>query len=178
MSTKPSLVKVGVFGSSHGIKGFIKVFTEGETLHTLKAPATCTVEDPQGKTSTIAIEEFRPNGNHFLVKIKGYDTPETVVKYRGYSLLWKKEDLPKPNEGEIYSEDLIGLLVISKETKQPLNYKITQVMDNPAHPILECKPIQGEGETILVPFLNQFVGDWDLENQTIECIHWEQWFAL
>ena len=72
---------MGVFGSSHGIKGFIKVFTEGETLHTLKAPATCTVEDPQGKTSTIAIEEFRPNGNHFLVKIKGYETPETVVKY-------------------------------------------------------------------------------------------------
>ncbi|WP_244242791.1 ribosome maturation factor RimM [Leptospira bouyouniensis] len=178
MSTKPSLVKVGVFGSSHGIKGFIKVFTEGETLNSLKAPTTCTVSDLLGKTSTIEIEAIRPSGNHFLVKIKGFDTPETVVKYRGFSLLWKKQDLPKPNDGEIYTEDLIGLVIISKETKSSLGYQVAQVIDNPAHPILECKPIQGDGETVLIPFLNQFVGDWDLENQTIECIEWEQWFAL
>ncbi|MCW7462573.1 ribosome maturation factor RimM [Leptospira limi] len=178
MSTKPSLVKVGVFGSSHGIKGSIKVFTEGETLSSLKAPTTCTVQDPLGKTTTIEIESIKPNGNHYLVKIKGYDTPETVVKYRGFSLLWKKEDLPKPNDGEIYTEDLIGLETISKETKTPLGYKVTDVIDNPAHPILECKPISGEGETILVPFLNRFVGDWNLETKTLEMIEWEQWIAL
>lgn len=171
-------MKVGVFGSSHGIKGFIKVFTEGETLSSLKAPTTCTVQDPLGNTTTIAIESIKSNGNHFLVKIKGYDTPETVVKYRGFSILWKKEELPKPQDGEVYTEDLIGLTIISKETKTPLGYKVTDVIDNPAHPILECKPTSGEGETILVPFLNRFVGDWNLETKTLEMIEWEQWIAL
>ncbi|TGL55250.1 16S rRNA processing protein RimM [Leptospira kemamanensis] len=171
-------MKVGVFGSSHGIKGFIKVFTDGETLSSLKAPTTCTVRDPLGNTTTIAIESIKSNGNHFLVKIKGYDTPETVVKYRGFSILWKKEELPKPQDGEVYTEDLIGLRIISKETKTPLGYKVTDVIDNPAHPILECKPTSGEGETILVPFLNRFVGDWNLETKTLEMIEWEQWIAL
>lgn len=171
-------MKVGVFGSSHGIKGFIKVFTEGETLSSLKSPTTCTVQDPLGNTTTIAIESIKSNGNHFLVKIKGYDTPETVVKYRGFSILWKKEELPKPKDGEVYTEDLIGLTIISKETKTSLGYKVTDVIDNPAHPILECKPTSGEGETILVPFLNRFVGDWNLETKTLEMIEWEQWIAL
>lgn len=171
-------MKVGVFGSSHGIKGYIKCFTEGETLHSLKTPSTCLVQDPIGNQSNILIESIKPNGNHFLVKIKGYDTPETVVKYRGFSLLWKKEDLPVPSAGEIYTEDLIGLHAIAKETKSPLGYKITEVIDNPAHPILECKPISGEGETILVPFLNRFVGDWNLEEKTLEMIEWEQWFEI
>lgn len=171
-------MKVGVFGSSHGIKGFIKVFTDGETLSSLKAPTTCTVQDPLGNITTIAIESIKSNGNHFLVKIKGYDTPETVVKYRGFSILWKKEELPKPQDGEVYTEDLIGLTIISKETKTPLGYKVTDVIDNPAHPILECKPTSGEGETILVPFLNRFVGDWNLETKTLEMIEWEKWIAL
>ncbi|MCG6145533.1 ribosome maturation factor RimM [Leptospira bandrabouensis] len=178
MSTKPSLVKVGVIGSSHGIKGFIKVFTEGDTLNSVKPPFTCTVEDPRGNQSTIQIEEIKPNGNHFLVKLKGFETPETVIKYRGFSLLWKREDLPKPTEGEIYTEDLVGLLAISKETSQSLHYVVTQVIDNPAHPILELKPKSGEGETILIPFLNRFVGDWNLESKTLEIIHWEQWFEV
>ncbi len=171
-------MKVGVFGSSHGIKGFIKCFTEGETLRSIQTPISCIVQDPLGKTATIEIETIKANGNHFLLKIKGYDTPETVVKYRGYSLLWKKEDLPAPSAGEIYTEDLIGLQAISKETGKTLGYKVTQVIDNPAHPILECKPMSGEGETILIPFLNQFVGDWNLETRTIEFISWEQWFEV
>ncbi|TGL21650.1 16S rRNA processing protein RimM [Leptospira bourretii] len=178
MSTKPSLVKVGVIGSSHGIKGFIKVFTEGDTLLSAKPPFTCTVEDPRGNQTTIQIDEIKPNGNHFLVKLKGFETPETVIKYRGFSLLWKREDLPKPTEGEIYTEDLVGLVAISKETSQSLHYVVTQVIDNPAHPILELKPKSGEGETVLIPFLNRFVGDWNLESKTLEIIHWEQWIEV
>lgn len=130
-------MKVGVIGSSHGIKGFIKVFTEGDTLSSAKPPLTCTVEDPRGNQSTIQIDEIRPNGNHFLLKLKGFETPETVIKYRGFSLLWKRDELPKPNSDEIYTEDLVGLLAISKETNTSLEYVITQVIDNPAHPILE-----------------------------------------
>ncbi|EOQ96449.1 16S rRNA processing protein RimM [Leptospira wolbachii serovar Codice str. CDC] len=171
-------MKVGVIGSSHGIKGFIKLFTEGDTLQYVKPPLSCTVEDPRGNQTIIHIEEIKQNGNHFLLKLKGYDTPETVVKYRGFSLLWKREDLPKPEEGEIYTEDLVGLLAISKESKTPLEYIVTQVIDNPAHPILELKPKSGEGETVLIPFLNRFVGDWNLESKTLEIIEWEQWFEV
>lgn len=171
-------MKVGVIGSSHGIKGFIKVFTEGDTLLSTKLPFTCTVEDARGNQSTIQIDEIKPNGNHFLIKLKGFETPETVIKYRGFSLLWKREDLPKPTDGEIYTEDLVGLVAISKETSQSLRYVVTQVIDNPAHPILELKPKSGEGETILIPFLNRFVGDWNLESKTLEIIHWEQWIEV
>lgn len=171
-------MKVGVIGSSHGIKGFIKLFTEGDTLSSAKAPLTCTVEDPRGNQSQIHIEEIKQNGNHYLLKLKGYETPEAVVKYRGFSLLWKREELPKPNADEIYSEDLVGLLAISKETSASLEYTVTQVIDNPAHPILELKPKSGEGETVLIPFLNRFVGDWNLESKTLEIINWEQWFEV
>lgn len=171
-------MKVGVIGSSHGIKGFIKLFTEGDTLLSAKAPLSCIVEDPRGNQTSIHIEEIKQNGNHFLLKLKGYETPETVVKYRGFSLLWKREELPQPKDGEIYTEDLVGLLALSKETNAPLAYIVTQVIDNPAHPILELKPTAGEGETVLIPFLNLFVGDWNLESKTIEIIHWEQWFEV
>jgi 16S rRNA processing protein RimM len=173
-------VKVGGFGTSHGIKGLIKVYSDGETLASLTTPFHCLV--PKSKDSTsfqkIKIESFKKNGNHFLAKIEGFETPETVIVFRNKSIFLNEEELPPLKEGEVYTKDLIGLIAISFETKDRIGYTVSEILDNPAHPILVLtSDIDGQGN-LMVPFLNQFLGDWDLQTKTIEVKNWEQWFEV
>ncbi|MDF3821503.1 ribosome maturation factor RimM [Leptospira sp. 96542] len=178
MSTKLSLVKVGVFGSSHGVKGLIKVFSDGDSLLSKTTPFHCKIQLKDGREETIHILSLKTNGNHLLAQIDGYIVPETVVRFRSGSLFMERGELPKTDPTEIYTSDLIDLQAKNKETGIVLDYRIVDVMDNPAHPILVFRSTTEDPKQIMVPFLHRFVGDWDFDSQTIEVIDWEQWFVI
>ncbi len=173
-------MKVGGFGTSHGIKGLIKVYSDGETLASLQTPFECLVQKISETNSyqKVKVESFKRNGNHYLAKIEGFETPEAVIAFRNKSIYLKEEELPPPDEDEVYTKDLIGLLAISYESKEKIGYKISDILDNPAHPILVLEPLEEGQPNLLIPFINQFLGDWDLQAKTIEIKDWEQWFEV
>lgn len=177
MSTDPHFVELGSFGSSYGIKGYKKFFPYGETLSSLLPPFSCTVKS-DGGTRQISVTDIQKRNSYYLVKVEGIDTPEAGPWLTGAKLLWPKSDLPPLNDLEIYVEDLVGLVAISFETGEPLGYCVSRVLDNPVHPILEFSNREGNPTVVLVPFLNLFVGDWNLAERTIELKNWEQWFAV
>ncbi|TGL57549.1 16S rRNA processing protein RimM [Leptospira ognonensis] len=173
-------MKVGSFGSTHGIKGNIKIHTTGDALASVSLPLTCEIKLQDGSLKTISIQSITPNGNTLLAKIAGFDTPESLAPLRNAVILLPKDLLPEIPEDEVYVIDLIGLYAVTKLGGESLGYQIAQVMDNPAHPILCFHPIEEnrEPKEILVPFLHLYVGDWDKGKKQIEVRSWELWFEV
>ncbi|TGN08260.1 ribosome maturation factor RimM [Leptospira ilyithenensis] len=179
MSTDPSIIKVGDFGATHGIKGLIRIHTEGETLATLKTPIICLVELVGGEKKQVKILEIKKHSSFYLAKLEGYETPEGVVIFRQAGIFLKKFELPKPAPGEVYVLDLIGLEATYRLGEKGLGYFVKEVIDNAAHPILRFVAREEiEPKEVLVPFLNKYVGDWDLQKKQIEVVSWEDWFAV
>ncbi len=174
------MIQVGTFGATHGIKGSIKINTSGDALSQLKLPLTIDVPLQSGASKKVKIISLSKNGNHLLAKVEGYDTPEAVVLLRNAPILIPKDLLPEANSSEIYVVDLIGLVAVTKLGGENLGYSISEVVDNPAHPILRFAANSNDAEPkeILVPFLNLYVGDWDLSKKQIEVISWELWFEV
>lgn len=174
------MIQVGTFGATHGIKGSIKINTSGDALSQLKLPLMIDVPLQSGANKKVKILSLSKNGNHLLAKVEGYDTPEAVVLLRNAPILIPKDLLPKATASEIYVVDLIGLSAVKKLNGEDLGYFIAEVIDNPAHPILRfvTKNNDMEPKEILVPFLNLYVGDWDLSLKQIEVISWELWFEV
>jgi 16S rRNA processing protein RimM len=171
---------VGTFGATHGIKGNIKIHTSGDALASVPLPLKCDVRLTGGETKSISIQSISPNGNSLLAKIDGYETPEAVGIFRNAVIFLPKAVLPEIPEDEIYVIDLIGLAAVSKLGGESLGYKIVEVVDNPAHPILRFNALDEakEPKEILVPFLNLYVGDWDKKLKQIEVRSWELWFEV
>lgn len=171
---------MGSFGSTHGIKGNIKIHTTGDALASVSLPLSCEIKLPDGTFKTISIESISPNGNTLLAKIKGYETPESAAVLRNAAILLPKERLPEIPADEVYVIDLIGLTAVTNLGGESLGYQIAEVIDNPAHPILCFHPMDenAEPKEILVPFLHLYVGDWDLKQKQIEVRSWELWFEI
>ncbi len=180
MSTEDRLIQVGTFGGTFGIKGFIKVHTTGDSLLNIKLPALFEVRLSAGETKKLNIQTITQNGNTLIAKLEGYDTPEAVAIYRNASILLPKNQLPKIDPSEIYVIDLVGLQAVKELGGEPYNYTIVEVLDNPAHPILRLVP-KNDGllpAEILVPFLELYVGKWDISKKEIEMRSWELWFEV
>ncbi|EKR72740.1 putative 16S rRNA processing protein RimM [Leptospira noguchii str. 2006001870] len=121
----------------------------------------------------ITLLEIRPHSGKFIVRFEGVSTPEEAEKWIGGFLFLPQKLLPKiKTKDEFYITDLIGLQAIDESGKK-LDWKLKEVQDNPAHPILAF--VKENGEEILIPFLHVFVGDLDLEQNTIVLIRPEIW---
>jgi len=179
LSTDPSIIKVGDFGATHGIKGLIRIHTEGETLSSIPTPIICLVHLVGGGEKQVKILEIKKHSSFYLAKVEGYETPEAVVILRQAGIFLKKSELPEPEPGEVYVLDLIGLEAAFTLGEKGLGYFIEEVIDNAAHPILRfITKEEIEPKEILVPFLNKYIGSWDLSKKQIEVIFWEDWFAV
>ncbi|GBF49059.1 ribosome maturation factor RimM [Leptospira ryugenii] len=183
MSIDPSsFVSIGTFGASHGVKGLIKVFTSGDTLSQKKPPITVYTKKGQESFTSLSLLQIHKQANHFLVQIDGFVSKESVAVLTNSELFLPKEELPQTEHpNEIYTFQLLGLQAVPSIGGEHLGYEVTDVIDNPAHPILEFKVLDAKAETlptILVPFLDQFIGNWDIHKQEIEVKQWEQWFEV
>lgn len=174
------MIKVGTFGTTHGIKGNIKIHTSGDALTSISLPLHCEVRLSDGKMKKISILSITPTGTTLVAKIEGFDSPETVAILRNSSIYLPKDALPPISGTEVYVIDLIGLLAVEALGGTSLGYKIVEVIDNPAHPILRFNAIDETTipKEILVPFLHLYVGDWDLNKKQIEVKSWGLWLEI
>ncbi|KAA1292104.1 16S rRNA processing protein RimM [Leptospira interrogans] len=168
-------VSLGQLGKPFGIKGWLRLNVRETVLCELKTPISLKLSKPDFHfpEKEITLLEIRPHGGKFIVRFEGVTTPEEAAKWIGGFLFLPQKLLPKiETKNEFYITDLIGLQAIDESGKK-LDWKLKDVQDNPAHPILVF--VKENGEEILIPFLQVFVGDLDLEKNTIVLIQPEIW---
>lgn len=158
-----SQIIVGKVRTSHGVKGDLKVFsTSGDYDHYSNFKSVTLKKGNRSKD--FIVQAIKGSGPSTLLKLEGIETPEEGKLYAGYDILVEDEHKSPCQDGEYYQSDLIGCDLIFENNS--LATVIQMVYGGP-NDLLEVKRADNE-VVVLVPFRNEFIGDVDIKNKTIQ----------
>jgi len=155
---------LGRLGAPHGVDGRIRLVSfSGENEHLL-ALTEATLKGA-GRIVKIRLESVREFGDGALLKIAGYDSPETVRVLSGMEL-WAPRDKAAPlEEDQYYYADLVGCaLVVGEKTVAT----VIAVCDGGGGDLLEIA--KSDGSSAYVPFRKEFVGRVDIAARRVELV--------
>lgn len=156
------LILVGRFGAPQGVKGQVRV--QSFTADPLAIGAYGPLTDAEGARA-FALTDLRPLRAPMLVaRVAGVTDRDGAAGLTGIDLFARRENLPPPEEDEVYVADLIG--VSAEDGASVLIGTVVDVKNFGAGDILEIAPAEG-GETLLVPFTKACVPTVDLPSRRI-----------
>lgn len=148
----PGLVLVGRFGAPQGVRGAVRV--QSFTADPLSVGAYGVLTDAGGSRA-FRLASLRPLRKDLLVAtVEGVGNRDAAAALTGIALFARRENLPAPDEDEVYVADLLGITA-TDEAGAPVGI-IIAVPNHGAGDMLEISP-PDEGETLLVPFTQAFV---------------------
>ena len=167
------LIAIGFVRTSYGVKGDIKVSSySGETAHFLPLKEVFLKKGNVQKR--FDVERVQELNGDILLKLRNLDSPEAAKMYATWDIMVPREFASPLEEGEFYYCDLFGSVLLHDGSRI---WVVKSVIDNGASALLEIEcdaDEDGKRRTVLVPFLDQFIGDVDIKNKTIELK--ETWF--
>ncbi|MDL1871680.1 16S rRNA processing protein RimM [Deltaproteobacteria bacterium PRO3] len=109
MSPPSKFVRLGKILQEWGIKGQVRFlsFNPESDLY----PRLSYFVPEADESGRLEIESVKRHGRYWLLKLKGYENPETARELRGKVLGLPRIELPRPRRGEVYLSDLEGLEV-------------------------------------------------------------------
>lgn len=155
-----SLVVMGRISAPYAIRGWVKIQTHTEYLDSLLDYEVWQV-GRQGRWRAYRLLDGKVHGQYLLAHLEGVDDRDAAEALMGLDIAVAREDMPEAEEGEYYWDDLIGLEVVNSEGA--LLGRVTGLLETGAHDVLQ---VQGEGEgegERLIPFVDAFVREVDLE---------------
>ena len=148
---------VGKIVGTHGIKGELKVKSD-TSFDRFKKGNVLYIE----KEEKIVINSSRVHKGMHLITINGLTNINDVLCYVNKDI-YVPHDRSELEEGEFYYEDIIGLDCYN--SKGELIGPVKDLQEVPQGLILE---IQTKNKTILIPFVDEFVVEVDLEKKRIQ----------
>lgn len=155
---------LGKIAGVHGVKGLVKFFPYGEDPTLLQTASAIYTSETGSETVKITLKN--PQGKFILAAIDGVNSREDAQSLGWRELYISRDDLPEPEDGSFYYEDLKGLKVLDK-TGTHIG-KVINVDDFGAGDLLEIQPLSGK--TYYVPFVDQYVLNTNLKDGTITII--------
>jgi 16S rRNA processing protein RimM len=161
---------LGKVVGTHGLQGGLKVVADRGILSSF--PSNLLIQFAPSKTEPEYKIISTSKQKTFVIKIEEINSVEKAELFVGKNIYIEKSKIPAPEKGEFYEFQLIGLIPREKDNLYS-DFKIINVIESPAHPLLEFS----DGlQTILIPYINRFVGEIDLTKNEIEVIDWQDWF--
>lgn len=152
---------IGTVRTSHGVKGFMKVFsTSGECKHFRELKSVTLEKD--GNRKVFNVEGVKGAGNNLLMKLEGVDTPEEARKWSGFEIVVSRDAALPLEEGEFYISDIWGCAVYKDGVELG---EVVSVIEGTQAELLEIKTRDG---LFLVPFLDEYIGAVDTGAGRIE----------
>lgn len=168
--TNAQRVVMGRVAAPYGVKGWVKIQVFTQTLDSLlDYPEWQIGKDGQWREA--ALEEASTHGGVIVAKFVDCNDRDAAFALRGQEIAVNRKELPEPEEGEYYWEDLIGLAVFNRDNVEL--GKVVKLMETGAHNVLVIQEAEAHkvGETrkeILIPFVGVFVLNVDLAQGRIE----------
>lgn len=147
---------VGKIVGTHGIKGELKVKSD-TSFDRFKKGNVLYIE----KEEKITINSSRVHKGLHLITINGLTNINDVLMYVNKNI-YVPHDRSELEEGEYYYEDLIGLICYDSN-KEEIG-EVIDLQEVPQGLILE---IRGKEKTILIPYVDEFIEEIDLDNKKI-----------
>ncbi len=151
-------LKVGVVTSVHGIKGEVKVFPTTDDSRRFKKLKQVYL-DTGKEMLPLEIEGVKFFKQMVIVKFKGYENPDDVMKFRQKELWIDRKDAVRLSKDEYFIADLIDMEVCDEEGK--LVGILKDVISTGANDVYAVET--PEGKEVLFPAIKQCVLDVDTE---------------
>ena len=130
-----------------------------------------------GDEKLVVIDQVRTHGKQLIAHIVGCDDRELAREYCGYQITIDADELPEPEDDEVYWHQLESLDVFSRNSKgdNVLLGKVSHLMGTGANDVLVVRPAKGSvgNREILIPWLvKQVIQEVSLEKGFIR-VDWD-----
>jgi len=149
------LVIMGRIAAPYAVRGWIKVQTYTEYLDSLADYPRWRL-GRQGEWRDYTLLEAKPHGQYLVAHLEGVDGRSLAEALVGMDVAVARAELPAPETGEYYWDDLIGLDVVNL-AGQVLG-RVAGLLETGAHDVLK---VTGERER-LIPFVEAIVREVDV----------------
>ena len=160
MKSEDALIEVARIVKPLGIRGELKVLPLTRTPSELGRYKFFYIADESGRVTEVVVDCFQVRSNAVILKLVGLDARDQAEKYRDCALLIRQDQLPRPEEGEYFIQDLIGLSVVSDDGEELGTLR--DVLELSAHDIYQVE--NGDRE-LLIPAISDFILDIDLKRR-------------
>jgi 16S rRNA processing protein RimM len=106
---EPIYLAIGFLRRPHGVQGEVIMDLHTDFPDRITPGRNVYVGE---KHESFTIGAVRTHGNGLLVKIRGFETPEQVGRFRNQWMYVKSTEVPALPEGKFYKHELIGLTVM------------------------------------------------------------------
>lgn len=145
------LISVGEISGVFGIKGWVKIFSLTEPRENILSYSPWVIRKGN-ESRVVKLVTGKRQGKTVVASIEGVSDRDNAATFCGWEILIKKNQLPKPEKGEYYWADLVGLHV---QTEQGLSLgEVDCLIETGANDVLVVKK---DKEECLVPFLQEKV---------------------
>ena len=158
-----SKVLVGKIVNTCGLKGEVKILNSSDFIKERykKGNVLNVLNEEKNIDVNLTVSSFRQKDKFIYVKFNEINSIEEAQTYKESLLLIDGENLQKINKDTFYHCELLEMNVFYKEK---MIGKISEISDNGPQDLLRIK---AENNSFLVPFLDEFVGNIDVENKKI-----------
>jgi 16S rRNA processing protein RimM len=163
MGTPRDQVLVGVIVGAHGIKGEVKL--KSFTSEPMSIGRYGPLQSSSGQQ--FEITKLKAAKDDFIASLKGVADRNEAEALKGTELFVARQKLPKLKTNETYAHDLMGLDVVL-ENGSTLG-RLVGMPNYGAGDLLEVV-VDGNSETVLIPFTNAFVPQDDFSDGKITVI--------
>jgi len=163
MISKNASFTIGKVTGVHGLNGTLKVASFAESVDTFKKGRSIAIKSEGEKGKSYLILHASPHKHGVLLALEGIESLDQAEDLVGKEILVDRDQLPEPEEGTWYWQDLMGLDV-HDHIKGYLG-KITHIFPTGANDVLV---ITDNDRETLVPMHEYFVESVDIEKHTVK----------
>ena len=154
--------QVGIISSAHGVRGEVKVFPTTDDMKRFKKLKDVLV-DTGNEYLTLQVEGVKFFKQFAILKFKGYDNIDDIVKYKGKGLFVTRENAVKLQKDEYFIADLIGLKVVNED--ESFTGVLKDVMETGANDVYVVE--SSDGKEVLIPAIKDCILKVDFEKEQI-----------
>lgn len=152
---------IGYLRRPHGISGEIIMDLHTDFPERIKSGRKVYIGD---KREAATFESVRAHGKGVLVKLPGYDTPETVGRFRNQWVYVQTGEVPPLPEGQYYKYELIDLNVVD-DHRNALG-KLVEILETGANDVYIVR--DESGKEILLPAIPSVILNVDMTQRTMK----------
>ena len=160
------LLSTAKLGKTHGLDGYLRVYSLSGEYNHLKKLKECNVVLPDKSELSLSVDSISTQGELFLMRFSGYDTPEKARKLSKGIIRISRSNAPKLEKGEFYIADLYDMEVIHDGVSLG---KVVATIDGPQALLLEILRYDNE-KKYLVPLLPVYISNVNVKENTLELL--------
>lgn len=154
--------QVGKIVNTQGIKGEIRVLSNSDFKDIRFAEGNKLEAQMRRESEMIEIERHYTHKNFDILKLKGYDNINDVLKFKNALLLGEELTDEALGDGEYFVEQIVGLSVVDQDGN-----KVGTVKAINTQSYQKLLTIETSGKDAMIPYVDEFVSDIDLETNTM-----------